>query len=319
VLLSNYSFNNQEHDDEMYGDGNAISFDARILDSRLGRWLSIDPLFAKYPSLSPYSFVANSPLIMVDLDGKDIIIWYKKGTEYVPYKYDPAVNVEKAPAAVRKTVEALKEIHAISTISVQPTVGYDASNLTPMQVVDDLAKSEDFRLNIVPIDLETWEKDKAINSPTSPATTYIPPDAKGATIVFSDEIGTYEIDAQGNKTGLERNVVGILAHEIKHAHTTMIGKRAELKNSPDADFQDLEEKAAVVFENTVSLNRTNTVDRKGERNNYTNKWVKVKEKTINSTEGTKIMTPNRVKKSPLPNIPLKFSKSVIPIKAPLKT
>ncbi|MBK6836018.1 MAG: hypothetical protein IPG89_17825 [Bacteroidetes bacterium] len=56
MLPSNYSFNNQEHDDEMYGDGNAISFDARVLDPRLGRWLSVDPKVGKYPQWSPYQF-----------------------------------------------------------------------------------------------------------------------------------------------------------------------------------------------------------------------------------------------------------------------
>jgi len=35
-------------------------------------WLSVDPLAHKYPSLSPYNFVANNPLILVDPDGRDI-------------------------------------------------------------------------------------------------------------------------------------------------------------------------------------------------------------------------------------------------------
>jgi RHS repeat-associated protein len=63
-----------EKDDEVKGYGNSLDFGARIYDTRLGRWLSVDPKQAKYPSLSPYNFVANSPLILVDPDGEKIIV-----------------------------------------------------------------------------------------------------------------------------------------------------------------------------------------------------------------------------------------------------
>lgn len=69
-----FGFNGMEKDDETYGDGNALDFGARIYDSRLGRWLSIDPLQSKYPNLSPYNFCAGNPLIYKDVDGKDYIL-----------------------------------------------------------------------------------------------------------------------------------------------------------------------------------------------------------------------------------------------------
>jgi RHS repeat-associated protein len=65
-----YGFNGKEKDDEMHREGDTYDFGARIYDSRLGRWLSLDPLQAKYPSFTPYSFVNNSPLIFIDPDGK---------------------------------------------------------------------------------------------------------------------------------------------------------------------------------------------------------------------------------------------------------
>jgi len=47
-------------------------YGARFYDPQLGRWHSVDPHASSYPSLSPYSFVANNPLIYVDPDGRDI-------------------------------------------------------------------------------------------------------------------------------------------------------------------------------------------------------------------------------------------------------
>ena len=37
------------------------------------RFLSIDPHASRYPSISPYSYVANNPLKWIDPDGKDIV------------------------------------------------------------------------------------------------------------------------------------------------------------------------------------------------------------------------------------------------------
>jgi len=69
-----YGFNSMEKDDELKGTGNSYDFGARMYDPRLGRWLAVDPLVAKYPALSPYSYCANNPILFIDPDGKDIAI-----------------------------------------------------------------------------------------------------------------------------------------------------------------------------------------------------------------------------------------------------
>ena len=67
-----FHFNGKETDNEVYGEGNALDFGARIYDSRLGRWLSVDPLQTSYPSLCPYNYTANNPIVFIDLGGKSI-------------------------------------------------------------------------------------------------------------------------------------------------------------------------------------------------------------------------------------------------------
>ena len=64
-----YGFNGQEKDDEIKGEGNSIEFKYRVYDSRIGRFLSIDPLSSSYPWNSPYAFAENRVIDGVELEG----------------------------------------------------------------------------------------------------------------------------------------------------------------------------------------------------------------------------------------------------------
>ena len=67
---SRFGFNGQEKDNEMKGNGNSIDFTARMYDTRVGRFLSLDPLSKKFPSESNFSFAGNNPIYYVDREGK---------------------------------------------------------------------------------------------------------------------------------------------------------------------------------------------------------------------------------------------------------
>ncbi|PUZ24221.1 RHS repeat-associated core domain-containing protein [Chitinophaga costaii] len=64
-----YGFNGKENDNEVKGDGDQQDYGMRIYDPRAGRFLSVDPITAKYPELTPYQFASNSPIDAIDLDG----------------------------------------------------------------------------------------------------------------------------------------------------------------------------------------------------------------------------------------------------------
>jgi RHS repeat-associated protein len=64
-----YGFNGMEKDDEVKGSGNSYTTEFRQYDPRLGRWLSIDPLFRSFPWQSPYVAFDNNPIRKVDPRG----------------------------------------------------------------------------------------------------------------------------------------------------------------------------------------------------------------------------------------------------------
>jgi RHS repeat-associated protein len=63
-----------EKDDELKGNGNSLDFGARMYDPRIGRWLSIDPLFKYYPAVSTYAYCLNNSIVFIDSDGREVFI-----------------------------------------------------------------------------------------------------------------------------------------------------------------------------------------------------------------------------------------------------
>ncbi|WP_136468690.1 RHS repeat domain-containing protein [Flagellimonas onchidii] len=64
-----YGFNGKEKDDEIKGEGLQYDYGFRVYDPRIGRFSSIDPMEGEYPSLSPYSYAANNPIMLIDKYG----------------------------------------------------------------------------------------------------------------------------------------------------------------------------------------------------------------------------------------------------------
>lgn len=69
-----FGFNGKENDNEVHNAaGTSVDFGARMIDTRVGRWLKLDPLAGKYPGISPYAFALNTPVQAKDPDGKVVI------------------------------------------------------------------------------------------------------------------------------------------------------------------------------------------------------------------------------------------------------
>jgi RHS repeat-associated protein len=66
---SRFGFNGKENDNEVKGFGNQQDYGMRIYDTRIGRFLSVDPLTKDFPGNSPYTFAEGDPVSNIDLDG----------------------------------------------------------------------------------------------------------------------------------------------------------------------------------------------------------------------------------------------------------
>ena len=64
-----YKYNGKELDRK--GGLDWYDYGARHYDAAVGRWHAVDPSSEKYYGWSPYTYCKNSPVLRIDLDGKD--------------------------------------------------------------------------------------------------------------------------------------------------------------------------------------------------------------------------------------------------------
>jgi len=66
-----YCFNGTEMGNDMSDGkvGAVYDYGFRIYDSRIAKFLSVDPLTGSYPWYTPYQFAGNKPIEAIDLDG----------------------------------------------------------------------------------------------------------------------------------------------------------------------------------------------------------------------------------------------------------
>ena len=230
-----FGFNGKEKDDELKGNGNSYDFGDRIYDPRIGNWLSIDPLFGKYPAFSPYSFAADNPILFVDRDGREIWISFQdnrvKGADGKPflqkvqYKNGELYNADGSKytrsnsylIAVKNHLNGIKESHPDNTKMI--------SELETSRDKHEIANSAErvkergiqFSKNLgeanydIGMEVKYDANYKVVETFENNTITYLP-----------DPYTVDDNDPTGDPTGL-------LAHELKHAYDKQTGKMKSLK------------------------------------------------------------------------------------------
>ncbi len=87
-----FGFNNQELEIEL---GEYYSFEYRVHDARLGRFLSVDPLAEDYPYYSSYQFAGNQVVWAIDLEGLEPYVVTHRS--FAPWKAFGNFSTEDKP------------------------------------------------------------------------------------------------------------------------------------------------------------------------------------------------------------------------------
>jgi RHS repeat-associated protein len=132
-----FSFQGQEGDDEMVGEGNSYAFKYRIHYTRLGRFLSVDPLFKEYAYNSPYAFSENRLIDAIELEGLEKVLLFGGGDVASKGVSNTILSIESDVKAYSKANGLGATVKAYNT-DVAQTVLFTAYN----DVVDNYVEGE---------------------------------------------------------------------------------------------------------------------------------------------------------------------------------
>ena len=82
-----YRFGYTGHEKESDLAEGVYTTEYRLLDTRLGRWLSVDPLYMKYSGMSSYNYCAGNPVWFLDINGDDWILSTGDKVYWYPGEY----------------------------------------------------------------------------------------------------------------------------------------------------------------------------------------------------------------------------------------
>ncbi len=152
-----FSFQGQEHDDEVKGEGNSVNYKYRMHDPRTGRFFAVDPLAAEYAYNSPYAFSENQVIAFVELEGLE----KSQATQpYIPDNVDddlardiakdqvgsrwagmpPNINFND-PAQVKVFEKSweVSEVNRTFDAATIEMVGFGVGSLSPLPVVNSIS------------------------------------------------------------------------------------------------------------------------------------------------------------------------------------
>ena len=226
------------------------------------RWVSPDPLGAKYPQNSPYAYCLNNPIIFIDPDGKEIKyvvrdnngaatqtlsyhngnFWHADGSRYNPGKESLSVNLYSTLATYRKIENSGDKVlmGQLETLETSEKIHYVEAGME----------------NGTGSNVRSYEKGKTVSEENAMEKNGIP---LGSQTVFD-----FSKEAKDNfkqSTGLEDNDFTIVAHEMQHQYDLDQGKSSD--NQEVNSAKDPSEIRAVKNEN-----RARKIDNLEKRTTY---------------------------------------------------
>jgi RHS repeat-associated protein len=215
-----YGFNGKEKLDVVSGEGNEYDFGARMYNPRIGRWLSLDPLQKTYPSLSPYNFVANNPIIFKDEDGK-VIVDPKTGEKVVKVDgtWKTASGGEVSKMFIKNSQPVLEKLTATKTgekiyeqlQSISTLVTIDLSDKSNLNALKEKGSNSEWHAGL-------GEKKNA--------------DGLYETITITPSLGNIEAKAEASGVDFEEKFLQVMSVETGH-----IGTKEQIEKEKGFDNQ----------------------------------------------------------------------------------
>lgn len=236
----------------------------------------IDPLFKKYPSMSPYSAFANNPILFVDADGREFITYVK-------------INDEKTGKPVQYKVT----FDGTNTTMQNVKTGANGNYTGGSQFVDDMVTSYNYIVSNgadVNNAMKTMASSKDIKIEVKETSKYGKTKYRDGviTVNFKEGVQIWSDKGDGEHKGDQSPALGFWS-EVYHGYLDKVDATTKAKFEDDNEFDLLEENYLhVEIEGQVidKLKAKDPTNKETKRENYLdaawpNKDIKSPTKTTN--------------------------------------
>jgi hypothetical protein len=192
-IIGDVVFNTVTNKIEYFIERDTSYSEATLQPEIVSRWLSRDPLAAKYPSMSPYNYAGNNPVLFIDPDGQKITFGFLSTRENI-LGFTTMLEKEFAGKVNVTVVDGFLQLHK------KDGVEFTDKESTFYNLLSDIIDHP----KEVEIDVVSNDSDVETGSFS---TSYS--DAKG--VFFKNVLDIADIQKSSSKTN---SAAGIIIHEI---------------------------------------------------------------------------------------------------------
>jgi len=249
-----YGFNGMEKDDDINVNGGSYDFSARIYDSRLSRFLSVDPLFRNYPFSSPYSYAQNRPI-----DGRDIegLEWSQSTTTYAngwtETKFTVKIKVVNKSSLTAVEFQAMLSAMKKDAEAIYNIEDHDNKTAYSMDIIFEEVTEvgeTDFSLTIIDNVVDDKKAGHAEQNDTKENDIVIV-GYKETTDYWGNEL----VQRPSNGMLGSTNLGATLAHELGHTANAIDPENAFVKNDGKPDPHHNKSKSNLMYPVALSTSR----------------------------------------------------------------